>query len=513
MDGTKRAAIYTRISKDREGTELGVDRQESLSRKLAEQNGYEVAAVFRENDVSASKLSSKPRPAFNEMMERAHSGGFEAIVAYSYSRLTRRPREFDDIIELAENRGVRIITVASGEFDLNLASGRGVARTIAAWDAVEAEQAGERIRAAKAQRAEQGLWHGGVAPYGYRAENKTLVPNAAEAALVDQAVRRLLSDREPLASIVKDWNNSGIQTRTGKHWRQTNLRSILMNRSLLGETKAGIRGWDPILMKRDFDRLNALFSDPSRKLTHSPGVKGGKYSMGGGLSVCGRCGKPLTSSLRSDGVSTLICNRQVQGPDPINHPPVDRVIMGELTKQDSGRVRIEHDGLEAWVFEQAIAQFSDSARWRQRMSEQDPDANSKIDQLESDRRALRDERERAQRGFVIGIMSEADAKREVNRIDTELRALESRINDMLGRPVLADVLAQGLDWKTWSPGRRRAFLRLLIDRVVVNEAPPGHGRNTFRKRDETDEEFAERMLRRRMDAVAGRVRIVWAWNA
>lgn len=91
MAGT--AAIYTRISKDREGEALGVSRQESQSRELAQRLGVEVVAVFSDNDVSASRRSGKPRPAFAEMLSRARAGEFTHIVAYSNSRLTRRVRE------------------------------------------------------------------------------------------------------------------------------------------------------------------------------------------------------------------------------------------------------------------------------------------------------------------------------------------------------------------------------------------------------------------------------------
>src|SRR5690606_31253149 len=138
-----------------------------------------------------------------------------------YSRLTRRPQEFNDLIELAESRGVRISTVASGEFDLNLASGRGVARTIAAWDAVEAEQASERIKAAKLQRSQKGEWHGGTPPFGYTSANTKLVINPEEAPLVKEAAKRILAG-DTIHAIITEWNRRGVTTRFGYHWRNTN---------------------------------------------------------------------------------------------------------------------------------------------------------------------------------------------------------------------------------------------------------------------------------------------------
>jgi site-specific DNA recombinase len=47
------AAIYTRISSDRAGAGLGVDRQEDDCRNLAAKLGWEVAIVLEDNDISA----------------------------------------------------------------------------------------------------------------------------------------------------------------------------------------------------------------------------------------------------------------------------------------------------------------------------------------------------------------------------------------------------------------------------------------------------------------------------
>jgi site-specific DNA recombinase len=57
------AAIYCRISEDREGVALGVARQQEDCRALAARLGYTVPAdaVFVDNDISASTRSRKAR--------------------------------------------------------------------------------------------------------------------------------------------------------------------------------------------------------------------------------------------------------------------------------------------------------------------------------------------------------------------------------------------------------------------------------------------------------------------
>src|SRR5947209_6478354 len=113
-----RAAIYLRISDDREGQRLGVERQLEDCRARADREGWEVAEVFEDNDTGASTKSRKARRNYARMIERAAAGEFDVLLAYSNSRLTRRPLEFEALIELSLTTGVRICTVVSGDDDL-----------------------------------------------------------------------------------------------------------------------------------------------------------------------------------------------------------------------------------------------------------------------------------------------------------------------------------------------------------------------------------------------------------
>ena len=98
----KRAAIYTRISRDSEGKELGIKRQLEDSRALAERLGFDVANVYSDNDVGASTRSRpKPRPHYEEMLRAARAGEFDAIIAYTTSRLTRRMKQTVELVALA----------------------------------------------------------------------------------------------------------------------------------------------------------------------------------------------------------------------------------------------------------------------------------------------------------------------------------------------------------------------------------------------------------------------------
>ncbi|WP_440709736.1 recombinase family protein [Herbiconiux sp. YIM B11900] len=482
----KTAAIYARISKDREGRELGVQRQEDLCKELAAKLGFSVVGIFIDNDISASTNSTKPRPQFDQMLQRARLGEFNSILAYSNSRLTRRPREFIDLIDLFKSNGIVIHTVASSDVDLGRAEGRALGITVAAWDAAEAERTSERIRESVKQRAKSGRWHGGAVPYGYVAEGdrpgqRTLVPHPPEVVRIEDAAKRILAG-DSMQSIANDWNSRGLTTRGGKHWRNTNLRAILTNRSLLGETTIrdqngkriqGVKGWEPVIDQRTFDRLQRVFTDPARKVTHSPGVRGGKYSMGGGLTVCAVCGHRLITASHH-GKPSLGCNKKVNGPDAC------------------GRVTVDHTNLERYVFETVVAALKANPRWNQRLAEPDPDNDAKITKLEVDRADLVEQQRRLNDAWIMGNVDEPHYRTHVERIKSELEAIERKINDLLGSTVMTDAIADGLDWESWPPMRRRNFMRLAVRRIEVGPYPKGVPFGLPRRGSESDGEYETR---------------------
>lgn len=228
MTTTQRAVIYARISRDSELLGEGVDRQELDCRALADRLGYDVVDVFADNDVSASTSSKKERPRYNAMVKAVRAGQADVIVAYSLSRLTRRVREFLDLVDLNRDTGVLFKTCVSGDPDLSTADGRAVALTLATWDQAESERTAERVRRSAADRAERGHYTG-PRPFGYQfatdetgrvltGRDRSLVVDPAEAAVIKESVRRVLKD-EGLWSIMKDLNRRGVRTAAGGEWR------------------------------------------------------------------------------------------------------------------------------------------------------------------------------------------------------------------------------------------------------------------------------------------------------
>lgn len=508
--GTRRAALYLRQSLDRAE---GIDAQRQRCTDLAEKRGWTIVEAFKDNETRASKPRG-PETDWARMLPRIGKD-FDVIVSVDLDRLLRSTKDLNTLIDL----GAKVVTV-DGEIDLTSADGEFRATMLAGIGRFETRRASERQKRHKAAKAARGEWHGGIPPYGYTREGKSLVPNPAEVALIHEAATRLLDRGQSLHSTIVEWNNRGERTRHGHNWRQTGLRPILLNRSLLGETVAGVQGWEAVIDPKTFDRLTALLTDPSRKLVHSPGANGGKRTLGGGLTVCGLCGKPLISHSKSTGqgkgtsTSTLACLARVHGPSD-KHPRVERIRGGRVVVEDTGRVSIAHDPLEELVFDSVIAALADTERWKSRMAEKSPEIEDKLVALEDRRSELRDQRDGVGRAVMLGAWDEPRAKTELERIRADLEDVNGRINDLLGRPMLESIVQEGKleDWREWPVADRRSFLRLFINRIEVYPYPEGMSRTTPRFRNESAESHAERKAAVSRKANAERIKIVWMWES
>jgi len=281
-----RAFKYLRISNDPEGLELGVSRQDEDTSKLAEHLGAEVLETFTDNDVSASTLSKKPRPEYARMLAAAQAGGCDAILAYSNSRLTRRPAEWEELLNLHAARKVEIHTVVSGSANFATADGRAVLRTIAAWDAAEAERLGERTRRALGALAKDGAPHGGSRPYGW--EDDKVTPVLSEVQIINEIAERVIG-RESIHQIVRDLNTRGIPAARGGKWQRSSVQHLLTSPRLIGIRRH--KGtdypaqWAPVLDELKWHQVQAILREDGRSTGGNARV-----SLLARIALCGECG-------------------------------------------------------------------------------------------------------------------------------------------------------------------------------------------------------------------------------
>lgn len=174
----RKAAIYLRISQDREMDGLAIGRQREQCEALAKYRGWEIVETYVDQSKSATDRT-KVRPGYDQMVADYMAGAFDAIVCYDLDRLTRQPRQLEDWIDAAEMRGLALVT-ANGDADLSTDGGRLYARIKAAVARAEMERKGARQSAAQRQRAKQGRAPKGMRPLGYTVQGE-VIPEEADA--------------------------------------------------------------------------------------------------------------------------------------------------------------------------------------------------------------------------------------------------------------------------------------------------------------------------------------------
>ncbi len=288
------AGIYVRISRDSEGLCLGVRRQLTDCERLAKQLGWTVAGLYEDNDVSATR--GKPRPAYERMMRDVATGLIKAVVVWDVDRLTRTPRELEDVIDHADRLGLKLASVG-GDIDLATEQGRMMARMKGTVARYEVEQQRRRLKAKHRELAANGA-HIGKRPYGWDFHpDRTLAINPEEAAIVRECVDRVLSG-QGLWKICNDLNRRGITTSTGKPWQTVVLRQMLLRwrncgvRTHLGK-EVGPGQWEPIIDRSTHERVLALLTDPGRR-SNNRGTEP-KYLLTS-IAYCGVCGGPLVGT-------------------------------------------------------------------------------------------------------------------------------------------------------------------------------------------------------------------------
>lgn len=303
----KAAAIYARISSDQDGTGLGVARQVQDCLALAERQGWPVAEEYVDNDISA--YSGKKRPAYRRMLSDVAAGRRDVVVIYHPDRLTRRPVELEEFVDVLTRAKV-VVKFVSGDADMATGDGLLMLRIMAAVAAAESASKSRRLKRKHQEWAEGGMpnMSGRYRPYGYADDRVSIIPE--EAAVIRSLVGRFLAG-DSWRSLTAWTQEQAIMTSTGREFTTMSLRTMLLSARI-----AGLRAhdglvvapgqWEAIITPEQRQRMLDLVQ--SRKAT---GRRTPRRYLLSGLVRCSRCGGKMFAAARADS-RRYVC---LSGPD------------------------------------------------------------------------------------------------------------------------------------------------------------------------------------------------------
>lgn len=428
-----RVAIYTRLSKDAQGTQTATARQEQACRAFASIRGWPVAGVYEDVDRSAYQPQVK-RPQFEQLLADAEARRFEGILAWKLDRLVRRPFQFERLWSVADRSGV-FVASATEPIDTSSEIGVALLRILVAVASYESATTGFRVAAKKREIAERGT-PPPVRAFGWNDDWSEVVES--EAALLREAAHRVL-EGERAAAIARDWRVRGLIAPGGGHWTDASLSRMLKSPRIQGDRtyKGEVVARDcwPAILDRDVaERVRLTLTHPGRR--GSPGRHQPRLATG--IATCGRCGQRMGTTTRS-GIRYYSCPTAPTG---------------------CGRTHVKAEALEALLLGALGKRLKSTGFVPARFQEKPDDIAERLQALARDYYAeallSRDEFLSARDALV----RQADAILNVdNGRDEELRVL-------LGGRLTPTRALKALD----AAGQRRVA-QLLVERLRVNPAP------------------------------------------
>ena len=249
----KSCAIYLRVSTEMQVDGFILDGQRNTLKRYAEREGMIVKQIYE--DAGKSGKSIEGRPAFQKMLTDIKGGLLiDYILVYKLSRFGRNAADILNSLELIQSYDINLIATEEG-IDSSQTSGKLLISVLSAVSEIERENIIEQTMNGRREKARQGGWNGGFAPYGYELVNGKLVINEYEAAQVKTIFDLYANTSMGYNSVVKEMNLRGskVKRQNGKNdfWGVTTIRRILDNPVYTGKIAFGRRTKEKIKGTRD----------------------------------------------------------------------------------------------------------------------------------------------------------------------------------------------------------------------------------------------------------------------
>lgn len=235
-----RCAIYTRKSSeeelDQDFNSLNAQREACevyISSQKAE-GWVALPEFYDDGGISGGTLK---RPALQKMLGDIDAGKVDQIVVYKIDRLTRSLADFAKLVERLEKAGASFVSVTQF-FNTATSMGRLTLNVLLSFAQFEREVTAERIRDKIAASKKKGLWMGGLVPFGYAANGRTLCIVEPEAKTI-RTLYDLYLELGTVREVQDEVKRRGLRTRTrtqksglqvgGRHFGRGHIHQILTN--------------------------------------------------------------------------------------------------------------------------------------------------------------------------------------------------------------------------------------------------------------------------------------------
>ena len=309
------AALYARVSSDRQDVDLSVAAQLRALRDYADKNGYSIAREYVD-EAESGRIAD--RPQFRRMLDEAGKpeAPFREILVWKFSRFTRKREHAVAFKSMLRRKGIRVVSITEHADDSP--TGKLMEAIIESVDEFYSENLAEEVYRGMREAASRGFWVASRVPYGYRKlmvqdgakKRPTLEPDPDTAPVVKR-IFNLAEAGRGILDITRTLNDEGIANPTGRPWSKNGVHIILRNETYAGTlvwgTSAKHKGepvrvekaFPAIVTKTQFQKVNKQLRARAPRKAH-PRRVGSSYLLSG-LVKCKACRRAMSGQDSKSG--------------------------------------------------------------------------------------------------------------------------------------------------------------------------------------------------------------------
>ena len=251
--------LYTRVSTSMQVDGYSLDAQRDKLRKYAEYEDMVVAGEYSDEGFSGKNIQG--RHEFQRMLQDIQDckDGVEYVLVFKLSRFGRNAADVLNSLQLMQDFGVNLICVEDG-IDSSKDSGKLMISVLSAVAEIERENIRTQTMAGREQKAREGKWNGGFAPYGYRLEKGELLIAEDEVDVIRTIFDRYIHTNDGVSGVAKYLNRQGFvkklrQNGTIPGFSASFVKSIIDNPVYMGKIAYGRRRTEKVHGTRNDYRL------------------------------------------------------------------------------------------------------------------------------------------------------------------------------------------------------------------------------------------------------------------
>ena len=245
MKKVTKCYIYTRVSTAIQVDGYSLDAQKEKLRKYAEYEDMTIAREYSDEGFSGKNIQG--RLEFQRMLNDIESGkdDVQYVLVFKLSRFGRNAADVLNSLQLMQDFGVNLICVEDG-IDSSKDSGKLMISVLSAVAEIERENIRTQTMAGCEQKAKEGKWNGGFAPYGYKLENGELVIAEDEVEAVKIIFDRYIHTNEGINGVASYLNRNGYkkkvrQNGTIEGFAASFVKGVIDNPVYMGKIAYGRR--------------------------------------------------------------------------------------------------------------------------------------------------------------------------------------------------------------------------------------------------------------------------------